>query len=139
MISIKRINEIMAAPKEHSGTYCGNTSDLSKAESVICFKDVSFWYNSNREKRVFDKLNIDIKKGTTTAIVGSSGVGKSTLFKIICGLEKVREGDYYLYEQNFRNWNLTAARKEIALVSQNVFLFADTIFLILLMVWMMCL
>lgn len=35
---------------------------------------------------------------------------------------KVREGDYYLYEQNFRNWNLTAARKEIALVSQNVFL-----------------
>ena len=128
LISIKRINEIMDAPKEHSGTYCGNTSDLSKTESVICFKDVSFWYNSNREKRVFDKLNIDIKKGTTTAIVGSSGVGKSTLFKIICGLEKVREGDYYLYEQNFRNWNLTAARKEIALVSQNVFLFADTIF-----------
>ena len=128
LISIKRINEIMAAPKEHSGTYCGNASDLSKTESVICFKDVSFWYNSNREKRIFDKLNIDIKKGTTTAIVGSSGVGKSTLFKIICGLEKVREGDYYLYKQNFRNWNLTAARKEIALVSQNVFLFADTIF-----------
>lgn len=53
----------MDAPKEHSGTYCGNTSDLSKTESVIYFKDVSFWYNSNREKRVFDKLNIDIKKG----------------------------------------------------------------------------
>ena len=128
LISIKRINEIMDAPKEHSGTYCGNSSDLSKTESVICFKDVSFWYNSNPEKRIIDELNIDVKKGTITAIVGASGVGKSTLFKIICGLEKVRKGDYYLYEHNFKDWNLAAARKEIALVSQNVFLFADTIF-----------
>lgn len=61
LISIKRINEIMDAPKEHSGTYC-EIPDLSKTESVIYFKDVSFWYNSNREKRVFDKLNIDIKR-----------------------------------------------------------------------------
>lgn len=128
LVSIKRINEIMDAPKEHSGAYCGNVSDLSKTENAICFKDVSFWYNADPEKRIFDELNLDIKKGTITAIVGASGVGKSTIFKIICGLEKVRKGEYFLYGQDFKNWNLTAARKEIALVSQNVFLFADTIF-----------
>ncbi len=127
LISLKRINEIMNAPKEHSGTYCGD-ADLVKMKSAISFKNVSFWYNSNSERRVFDKLNIDIKRGTTTAIVGTSGVGKSTLFKIICGFEKVKMGEYFLFEHNFNTWNLTAARKEIALVSQNVFLFADTIF-----------
>jgi len=60
-------------------------------------------------------------------LVGSSGGGKSTVFKIFCGFYKPQSGEYNLYGHNYDDWDCRAARKQFALVSQNVFLFPNSI------------
>ncbi|WP_309245223.1 ATP-binding cassette domain-containing protein, partial [Clostridium sp. CF012] len=61
------------------------------------------------------------------AFVGSSGEGKSTIFKLLCGFYQKQSGNYKLYGRNFEDWNLNVARDLYSLVSQNVFLFPESI------------
>lgn len=79
-------------------------------------------------RKIFDELSISIEKGKTTAIVGGSGEGKTTLFKILCGFYKHQQGTYSLFGINFHDWDLNDARSMFSLVSQNVFLFPGTIY-----------
>ena len=74
------------------------------------------------------EVSFKIPTGSRVAFVGESGGGKSTIFKIICGLYPVSEGRFSLFGRNYCEWNLQIARDFIALVSQNVFLFPTTIY-----------
>ena len=125
LVSVRRINGVINAPKENSGTY--EFRGEYKSDDIISVNNLTYWYESNPERKVLNGLNLTFEKGKTTAVVGASGAGKSTLFKILCGFERPKEGVYKLFGTDFEKWKLCEARRQLAVVSQNAFLFPDTI------------
>ena len=118
---MKRVEEILAGKEESSGKETTPKGD----EVVVQFDHVSFGYQE--ENPVLKNLSFQISKGESVAFVGESGGGKSTIFNILCGFYEITDGTYRLYERDIKDWQLTAAREQMALVSQNVFLFPTTI------------
>jgi ABC-type multidrug transport system fused ATPase/permease subunit len=121
-VSINRINEIINSENEKTGTYIAENKISDNI--VIDFKNVNFSYGKSI---IFNNLSFKIEKNKTTAFVGSSGQGKTTAFKIMCGFYKINDGNYNLYGKNFDKLDLKSARKQFSLVSQSVFLLPETI------------
>ena len=90
----------------------------------IEFHDVSFGYN---EKLVLKGINLRIHAGEMVALVGVSGVGKSTLTDLIPRLYDVTSGSITMDEIDIRDLTLRSVRQQIGVVSQHTFLFNDTI------------
>lgn len=122
LVCIKRIEDILNETEETSGE---EKTIISEADTIV-FEKVSFQYENN--KRILKEVSFKIPTGSRVAFVEESGGGKSTIFKIICGLYPVSEGRFSLFGRNYCEWNLQIARDFIALVSQNVFLFPTTIY-----------
>lgn len=121
VVSINRVEDILNADEENSGT----ESTALGENIVVGFDNVDFGYSE--DKKVLNKLSFEIKKGENVAFVGESGGGKSTIFRILCGFYAKNDGNYRLYGRDIEDWNVQALREQIALVSQNVFLFPTTI------------
>ncbi len=121
MVSAKRLQKVLDQQEECSGTGCFRL----EGDTVIELEDLCFGYVENQE--ILTGVNLKIKKGSKVAFVGSSGGGKSTLIKLLCGFYHPQKGSYRFYGHDFKEWNLTELRNNISLVSQNVFLFPGTI------------
>ena len=91
----------------------------------IVYKNVSFEYEQN--KSILKNINIDIKKGQTVAFVGSSGSGKSTIANLLLRFYDVNSGEILVDETDIKNLTLESLRDKIGVVSQDVFLFNDTV------------
>ena len=91
----------------------------------IQFKNVSFSYN--KKQKTINKININICKGRTVAVVGSSGAGKSTITDLVLGLLEPDEGDVYIDNVSLRDIDLMSYRESIGYVSQETILINDTI------------
>lgn len=120
-VCVGRIEEILSAGEENSGE---ETSPLA-GDVAIRFQNVCFGYG--RETDVLRGISFQVKKGENVAFVGESGGGKSTIFHLLCGFYRPDGGAYGLFGRQFGAWDLEAAREQIALVSQNVFLFPATV------------
>jgi ATP-binding cassette, subfamily B, multidrug efflux pump len=91
----------------------------------IHFRDVSFSYAAG--PTVLSRIRLHIPPGTTTAIVGRTGAGKSTLVNLIPRLHDATEGAVLLDGVDVREWRLAALRTAIGMVPQDSFLFSDTL------------
>jgi subfamily B ATP-binding cassette protein MsbA len=98
--------------------------ELKEFQKEIEFKNVSFTYG---EGLVLKNLNLKIKKGEKIGLVGLSGSGKSTLVSLLLRLYPVTSGEILIDGENVNNFTLESLRKTFALVSQDIFLFNDTI------------
>ncbi|WP_026709311.1 ABC transporter ATP-binding protein [Flavobacterium frigidarium] len=92
----------------------------------ISFKDVHFSYIADEE--VIKGISLDVKAGQTVAIVGSTGAGKSTIINLLNRFYEINSGTILIDGQNIDAYTLGSLRKQIAVVLQDVFLFADTIY-----------
>ena len=92
---------------------------------MISFQYVGFSYIDVKE--ILKDLSFSIKQNYNVAFVGDSGGGKSTIFRLLCGFYHAKQGSYRLFGKEFETWDIEAARKKMALVSQNVFLFPVSI------------
>ena len=92
----------------------------------IEYKNVSFKYPS-RDAMVLKNINLTIKKSDVLAIVGMSGAGKSTLADLLFKFFIVTEGEILIDGENINDLNSHSLRSNIALVTQETFLFNDTI------------
>jgi subfamily B ATP-binding cassette protein MsbA len=90
----------------------------------ITFEDVSFSYEDNI---VLKDINLDIRKGEIIAIVGPSGVGKSTLVDLIPRFYDPKKGRVLIDAEDIRNFSLKSLRSHIGIVTQEIILFNDTI------------
>lgn len=124
MVSVDRVEKILSAEEEPSGEGCADAVTRT-AENVIAFDQVDFSYHENVP--VLQGLTFSVKKGENVAFVGESGGGKSTIFRILCGFYEKTGGEYRIFGRPIEEWNREALREQIALVSQNVFLFPTTI------------
>lgn len=86
--------------------------------SVIVFKNVSFQYQSHASFTLKD-VSFNIPKGQWTSIVGHNGSGKSTIAKLMIGIEKVKSGEIFYNNQAITDDNFEKLRKDIGIVFQN--------------------
>ncbi len=101
-----------------------NAVDIEKIGGVIEFNNVYFKYD---EKMVLKAINLRIEKNEIIALVGESGVGKSTLANLIPRFYDISHGELKIDGTNVRDITLASLRRNIALVTQDVILFNDTI------------
>lgn len=122
MASFKRINALKnTQPDIQNGSI-----EAGSIEKLIALEDVNFSYVDNFP--VLNNVSINIKKGSTTAIVGSTGSGKSTLIKLLLRLYDVKAGKIKFDDIDIKDLNIHSLRKTIGLVSQDIFLFEGTVF-----------
>ncbi len=100
---------------------------LKISQAALRFDKVDFRYNTE-SPQVLNNVTIDIKAGQTIAFVGTSGAGKSTLLNLVLRFFDVEQGKIEIDGQDIRNVTLASLRGAIALVTQDPFLFDDTIY-----------
>lgn len=126
-VSLKRLQEIYDQEEERTGGSI-HTLQQDKDEPVaVEWSNVEFCYDQSESRPVLNGMSFVIEKGEQTAFVGGSGEGKTTVFKLLCGLYERGNGQYRLFGHFFEEWDLEAARSCFSEVSQNVFLFPQTI------------
>ncbi len=99
---------------------------LSRSKGKVSFENVSFIY-PNHDKTVLKDISFDIKPGQTVALVGRSGSGKTTLVSLLPRFYDNYSGKIVLDNTEIKEATLASLREQIALVSQNVVLFNDTV------------
>ncbi|MDC0478317.1 ABC transporter ATP-binding protein/permease [Flavobacteriaceae bacterium] len=92
----------------------------------VSFKNVNFSYVPNTQ--VLNQISFDIKKGSTVAIVGSTGAGKTSIINLLNRFYEIDSGEISIDGINIKDYKLSNLRKNIGVVLQDVFLFSDTIF-----------
>lgn len=121
IVGIRRVEELLHVEKELSGDKIEPVDETI----AIAFDDLTFGYH--KDHPILEHATFCVRKGENVAFVGESGGGKSTIFRLLCGFYKGQQGQYRLYGRDFADWEVFAARKQFALVSQNIFLFPTTI------------
>jgi subfamily B ATP-binding cassette protein MsbA len=101
--------------------------DVSRVTGEISFQDLNFAYPGS-ETRVLQNVCLDIQAGETIALVGRSGSGKSTIVQLLARFYSPSSGRILLDGRPIEDYTLASLRKQLALVSQNVTLFHDTVF-----------
>jgi ABC-type multidrug transport system fused ATPase/permease subunit len=123
MIAANRVFDIIDTEEEvqQNGTIVAN-----HFEGNIRFEKVRFSYIKDEE--VLKGISLEVKAGETIAIVGSTGAGKSTIINLLNRFYEINSGEIYIDNLNINVFTLESLRKQIAIVLQDVFLFADTIY-----------
>lgn len=120
--SIGKINKILAVEQKVSN--CEKPVDLEEIKDDIVFENVSFSYG---EKNVLKNINLSIKAGSTVAIMGTTGSGKSTLVSLLGRNYDVTEGAIKIDGVDVRNLEMKSLRDNISIIPQDSFLFSDTV------------
>ncbi|HKJ82374.1 MAG TPA: ABC transporter ATP-binding protein [Ignavibacteriaceae bacterium] len=123
--SMKRLNKIFAEPYDIKDTE-ETDFNIKDIQGEIEFKNVSFRYSDNLPY-IFKNVNLKIPIGSTTAVMGYTGSGKTTFINLIPRLYDITEGEVLIDGVNVRNVPLKVLRTKIGLVQQEAFLFSDTI------------
>ena len=122
MIAANRVFDIIDSDKD---IQINGTETAPHFKGNIVFENVRFSYIKDEE--VLKGINLKVKSGETIAIVGSSGAGKSTIINLLNRFYEIDSGKITIDNQNIQHFELQSLRRQIAIVLQDVFLFADTI------------
>ena len=122
MVAANRVFKILDTESriDDSGTV-----QTDQVQGKIHFSDVRFSYLEGEE--VLHGISFDVEVGENVAIVGATGAGKSTIINLLNRFYEIDSGAVFIDEIDIRDYKLAALRKNIAVVLQDVFLFADTI------------
>ena len=121
MASFNRIFSL----KNESSEIGNGDKEFKELKNKIELNDVSFSYVDNFN--VLNNVDLTINAGQTTAIVGSTGSGKSTLIKLLLRLYEINNGSISYDSNDLKDIELSSLREKIGLVSQDVFLFEGTV------------
>jgi len=122
IVNIQETEKILQLPTEQ---YESEGSLKLVLKGDIDFKHVFFAYEEG--KQVLEDVSFSIKGGSVVALVGESGVGKSTLIDLVSAYHFATKGEVLIDGHDIRNVNLRTLRQQIAVVPQEVVLFNDTI------------
>lgn len=124
MVSIKRISELLNYNVSIKDSE--NAKDIKEVEGLIEFRNVSFKY-PNAKEEVLSNINFTAEVGKTTAIIGSTGSGKSTLVNLLPRLYDVTSGEIKLDGVDIKNIKLHDLRDNIGYIAQKGVLFSGTV------------
>ena len=116
-LSATRVFEVIGNTFDKESDKCKN---INRINGKIEFKNVSFAYSKDN---VLNNINFIINPGERIGFVGSSGSGKSTIFKLLTKLYSLNEGKILIDEEDINNISNKSLRKNISLISQNPYIF----------------
>lgn len=122
-IAVKKAESILAVPTMDIEGNSGNES-MEQKSLAITAKNIEFAYD---KKKIINGVSLTIPERTTTAIVGPSGGGKTTLCHLLARFWDVDSGEVTLGGKNIRDYNMDSLMSNFSFVFQNVYLFHDTI------------
>jgi len=111
----------------HTRPEAGGSFDPGRAQGRIELRDVSLAYRGDNGSPALSHIDLTIAPGESVALVGPSGAGKSTLVNLLPRFLEPTSGSVLLDGRPLVEWNVTALRRQMALVSQDVSLFNDSI------------
>lgn len=123
IVAADRVFEIL---ESNSEVQDNGTIPAEKLKGNILFDNVRFSYLKDEE--VLKGINLDVKAAETIAIVGATGAGKSTIINLLNRFYEIDSGKITIDAININDFTLETLRNEIAMVLQDVFLFADSIY-----------
>jgi ABC-type multidrug transport system fused ATPase/permease subunit len=123
MAGLDRTTEILNERTEDSEP--GRTHIIGPIQGEVAFNDVIFSYEA--DKPVLHGISFDSRPGTVTALVGSSGSGKSTIISLICGFHNADSGHVLIDGVDLATIRLPSYRQQLGVVLQETFLFDGTI------------
>ena len=103
----------------------GANKDFTSFDESLDFKSIQFYYNKNNI--VFDNISFTVERKKITAIVGPTGIGKTSLVKLLLRFYDPQKGEIRIGNENIKDLELRSLRKNIGLVGQDTFLFDGTI------------
>ena len=123
MVAVQRVFAVM-----DTDSHIADEGDLEakQIKGEISFQNVMFSYKENEP--VINDISFDVDVGETIAIVGATGAGKSTIINLLSRFYDINQGVISVDGNNIKSYKLSSLRKAIAIVLQDVFLFADTIY-----------
>ena len=123
MVAVQRVFAVM-----DTDSNIADEGDLEakQIKGEISFQNVMFSYKENEP--VINDISFDVDVGETIAIVGATGAGKSTIINLLSRFYDINQGVISVDGNNIKSYKLSSLRKAIAIVLQDVFLFADTIY-----------
>ncbi|HCJ1287644.1 ABC transporter ATP-binding protein [Enterococcus faecalis] len=130
--SLNRLQEVLSEEIEISDPHTEATIAYHPEKALICFDHVTFQYTETADP-VLENVSFVIPKGKTTAIVGATGAGKSTLVKLLLRINEVTAGTISYSGTDIRSLSQQTIRQIISYVPQKAFLFSGTILSNLLM------
>lgn len=122
IVSTDRILTLLDSDEftSNDGTYVPD-----KIRGEVEFKDV--WFAYNDEDYVLKNINFKVNEGETIAFVGATGAGKSSIINLLSRFYDINKGQIFIDGMEVHEYELTALRRNIGVVLQDVFLFSDTI------------
>ncbi|MGI6365542.1 MAG: ABC transporter ATP-binding protein [Bacillota bacterium] len=118
--ALGRIAEILAGETDRTG----GQAFAPGQDPLLEVRNVSFGYG---DKLVLDNLSFEIRRGEQVALAGPSGGGKSSILKLIAGFYQPQRGEIRLYGHSLTEWELNALRENMAMVTQDTYLYPGTI------------
>lgn len=122
LVGVRLMYELLDMPEENQES--SDKPNLAVSKGRIEFKNVEFDYG---ETKALNGLEMVAKAGDVTALVGASGAGKSTVFSLIERFYEIDNGAILIDGQDIRDFNMESLRSNIAIVTQDTFLFDRTI------------
>lgn len=122
MVAVQRVFVLMDTDSHIPDDGFLETKDM---KGKISFQNVVFSYKEG--ETVINDISFNVNDGETIAIVGATGAGKSTIINLLSRFYDINKGSIELDDKNIKSYKLSSLRNEIAVVLQDVFLFADTI------------
>ena len=122
LVSARRIDEVL----EMDLSITDGDEEFIESGSSIEFKNVSYQYPGS-EKPTLKDINFSLEPGKTTAIIGGTGSGKSTILNLIPRLQDPSEGEILMGGRNIKEFNLHSLREKISFTPQKALLFQGTI------------
>jgi ABC-type multidrug transport system fused ATPase/permease subunit len=123
IVAADRVFEIL---ESNSEVQDNGTIDADTFKGNILFDNVRFGYLKDEE--ILKGIHLEVKAGETIAIVGATGAGKTTIINLLNRFYEIDSGKILIDDININDFTLETLRNEIAMVLQDVFLFADTIY-----------
>ena len=123
MVAVQRVFAVM-----DTDSHIADEGDLEaeQLKGEISFQNIVFSYKENEP--VINDISFDVRAGETIAIVGATGAGKSTIINLLSRFYDINQGAISVDGNNIKSYKLSFLRNAIAVVLQDVFLFADTIY-----------
>ena len=124
MAGFRRFSEVMAITPDIIDK--DEAEDLQDVKGTVEFQDVAFSYGDR--EAVLKNINLTVKEGQTIAIVGPSGVGKTTMCNLIPRFYELSSGGIYIDGKNIQEVTMESLRGNIGIVQQDVFLFSGSVY-----------
>lgn len=122
LVSVRRIEDVLSTEISIND----GDENISQSDEILEFKNVSYSYPSS-EKETLHDINFKLYPGKTTAIIGGTGSGKTTIINLIPRLQEVSSGEILINNVNIKDYNLKVLREKIALAPQKAILFSGTV------------